>query len=120
MQSNNEFFQRKDIFPDLPIDGPLAEYRKSATFDWKKMKLLLEDEAALELRAKVWKFMEKNKLFARDQKEQTLDEIRHLATKRMFSLYNERLYGIEEYIARPGKNENNNYIRLFHQIIIVL
>ncbi|CAO1332743.1 unnamed protein product [Diamesa serratosioi] len=101
MESNNEFFKRKDIFPDHPTDGPLAEYRKSSTFDWKKMKLLLEDEAALELRAKVWNFMETDKLFARDQKEQTLDEVRHLATKRMFSLYNERFYGIEDYIARP-------------------
>lgn len=111
MQSNNEFLQRKDIFPDLSIDGPLAEYRKSSTFDWKKMKLLLEDEAALELRAKVWKFMEKDQLFVRDDKEQTLDEIRHLATKRMFSLYNEQFYGIQEYIVRPGKIQNNSYSR---------
>ena len=105
MESNNEFFKRKDIFPDHPTDGPLAEYRKSSTFDWKKMKLLLEDEAALELRARVYKFMETDKLFVRDQKEQTLDEIRHLATKRMFSLFNEGFYGIEDYIARPGKTD---------------
>ena len=28
---------------DLPRGGPLAEYRKGATFNWKKMKLFFEE-----------------------------------------------------------------------------
>ena len=28
---------------DLPKGGPLEEYRKSATFNWKKMKLFFEE-----------------------------------------------------------------------------
>jgi acyl-CoA oxidase len=28
---------------DLPKGGPLEDYRKRASFDWKKMKLFLED-----------------------------------------------------------------------------
>lgn len=39
----------KFYFPDLP-DGPLTEYRKKATFDYKKMALLLEDEDSYKLK----------------------------------------------------------------------
>lgn len=39
----------KFYFPDLP-DGPLTVYRKKATFDYKKMALLLEDEESYRLK----------------------------------------------------------------------
>jgi hypothetical protein len=32
-----------ELLPDFP-PGPLDIYRKQASFDWKKLKLLLEDE----------------------------------------------------------------------------
>lgn len=42
-------FDDKLYFPDLP-DGPLTEYRKRASFDYKKMALLLEDEESYKLK----------------------------------------------------------------------
>lgn len=37
----------KSFIPDLPKGGPLAEYRKRATFDWKDLKLIFEEEQTL-------------------------------------------------------------------------
>lgn len=33
----------KQLLPDFP-SGPLDNYRKSASFDWKKMKIYLDSE----------------------------------------------------------------------------
>ena len=32
-----------DQIPDMPKGGPLQVYRDKATFNWKKMKLFLDD-----------------------------------------------------------------------------
>lgn len=45
-------FEDKLYFPDLP-DGPLTEYRSRATFDYKKMALLLETEESYRLKVSV-------------------------------------------------------------------
>lgn len=37
----------KSFIPDLPKGGPLAEFRKRATFDWKDLKLIFEEELTL-------------------------------------------------------------------------
>lgn len=106
MQKNsaavNAIYTRKDIFPDLHLlDGPLKDYRGQSSFDWRKLKLIIEDEESWKLRYKVWNFVENNPIFARSHETLPLDEQRHLSTKRMFSLFNERFYGIEEYLNRP-------------------
>lgn len=41
----------KTIFPDLPI-GPLTVYREKASFDYRKVALILEPEDAHRLRVK--------------------------------------------------------------------
>lgn len=98
----NPIFSRKDIFPDLHLlDGPLKAYREQSSFDWKKLRLIVEDEDSWLVRYKVWNYVEENPLFARSHETLPLDEQRHLATKRMFTLFNERMYGIEEYLRRP-------------------
>jgi acyl-CoA oxidase len=95
-------FARKDIFPDLHLlDGPLQNYRQQSSFDWRKLRLIVEDADSWDLRFKVWNFVQKHPLFARTHETLPLDEQRHLATKKMFVLFNERFYGIEEYLARP-------------------
>lgn len=45
--------------------------------------------------------MEKHPLFARSHETLPLDEQRHQATKKMFTLLNEQFYGIQEYLERP-------------------
>jgi hypothetical protein len=41
--------QDNELFPDFP-SGPLDLYRKQASFDWKKLKLFLEDESIIEFK----------------------------------------------------------------------
>jgi hypothetical protein len=41
--------QDNELVPDFP-PGPLDLYRKQASFDWKKLKLFLEDEAIIEFK----------------------------------------------------------------------
>jgi hypothetical protein len=38
-----------DILPDFP-PGPLDNYRKQATFPWKKLRLFVEDEELLKFK----------------------------------------------------------------------
>lgn len=95
-------FSRKDIFPDLHLlDGPLKAYRSKSSFDWRKLRLIVEDEDSWNVRYKVWNFMEKHPLFARSHETLPLDEQRHQAMKKVLTLFNENIYGIEEYLARP-------------------
>lgn len=95
-------FSRKDIFPDLHlIDGPLKAYREQSSFDWRKLRLIVEDEDAWILRFNVWNFVEKHPMFARTYETLPLDEQRQLAMKRSLVLFNENFYGIEGFLSRP-------------------
>jgi hypothetical protein len=42
------------LLKDFP-PGPLDEYRKQASFDWKKLKLYFEDEELLRFKVKIIK-----------------------------------------------------------------
>lgn len=95
-------FARKDIFPDLHLlDGPLKAYREQSSFDWRKLRLIVEDQDSWQLRYKVWNFMEKNPMYARSHETIPVDELRHISTKRMHTLFNEQFYKIEDYLSRP-------------------
>jgi len=83
------------------LDGPLKEYRKNSTFDWRKVKLIVEDEETWQLRFKFWNFLQSNTLFAKSATTPSLDEQRRLANQRMFAIASEGVYGVEDYIARP-------------------
>lgn len=42
----------EEILPDF-ADGPLTAYRKQASFDWRKLKLTLEEEELLRVKVSV-------------------------------------------------------------------
>ena len=90
-----EFTSNKSIFPDYKT-GPLSSYRNKKSFDSKKLKLIIEDQATLELRHKVFSFMETNAEFSRDNRELSLDETRQIANRRMFVIFNEKFYDLEQ------------------------
>ena len=90
-----EFINNKKIFPDFKV-GPLTTYRNRSSFDYKKLKIFIEDQQALELRHRVWSFMEQHPEFSRSPKELSLDELRHEATRRMLLVFNEKFFGIEQ------------------------
>ncbi|KAG5667018.1 hypothetical protein PVAND_015020 [Polypedilum vanderplanki] len=99
---NDPRFARKDIFPDLHLlDGPLQQYRYKATFDWRQMRLITDPLPVWEVKYKVWDFMQKNPLFGRSHETLPLDEQRKIATKRAFSIFNEKIFSIEQYLETP-------------------
>ncbi|XP_063378384.1 peroxisomal acyl-coenzyme A oxidase 3 [Cydia fagiglandana] len=62
------------FLPDLP-SGPLDEFRRTATFDWKRLKLALEgDINLLKLKYKVWHTLEKDPLFAHSSVTPSVEE----------------------------------------------
>uniref|UniRef100_A0AAG5D9G9 Acyl-coenzyme A oxidase n=1 Tax=Anopheles atroparvus TaxID=41427 RepID=A0AAG5D9G9_ANOAO len=93
--------ENKTLFPDPPTRGPLTVYRKQASIDWRKMKLAFNDVTSLELQHRVWSFASKHPLFAHPVQPLTMDEERHLATKRMYVVQNEKMFTIADYIERP-------------------
>ncbi|XP_058820231.1 peroxisomal acyl-coenzyme A oxidase 3 isoform X2 [Topomyia yanbarensis] len=97
----SELLNNKTYFPDQPGSGPLASYRQQATIDWRKVKLSLNDEASLELQHKTWSFIQNHPLFARPNHTPSMDESRHLATKRMYVIQNAKIFGIENLLERP-------------------
>ena len=51
----------EEVLPDWPA-GPLDYYRQQASFDWRKMKLLIEGEDCVRFKAKVWQTLGKPSL----------------------------------------------------------
>ncbi|GLH10448.1 Protein of unknown function [Gryllus bimaculatus] len=70
-----------------PPQGPLDQYRKQATFDWKKMKLVIEGENIVRHKFKIWKTLESDPLFEHLPETPPLDEVRRLTTLRAQRVY---------------------------------
>ncbi|XP_015115558.1 peroxisomal acyl-coenzyme A oxidase 3 [Diachasma alloeum] len=45
---------------DVPSGGPLEKYRKTASFSWKQMKVVLEDIKSIRFKRTLWKAMEED------------------------------------------------------------
>lgn len=100
--NNPDIFNRKDIFPDLAnLDGPLKEYRAKSSFDWRKLRLIVEDEEALKLRYKVWNFLQEHSMFHEREGQQPMDEKRRIATKKAVTIFSQGFFGPSEYFERP-------------------
>ncbi|XP_046389777.1 peroxisomal acyl-coenzyme A oxidase 3-like [Ischnura elegans] len=78
--------------------GPLDRYRKSASFDWRHLKLLIEDESILNFKMKIWKTLEKDPLFHHPRTTLSLDEFRRLTVHRMYKLKEYNLLPLEEIV----------------------
>ncbi|PRD29132.1 UNVERIFIED_CONTAM: Peroxisomal acyl-coenzyme A oxidase 3 [Trichonephila clavipes] len=96
----------KVTFEDFP-PGPLDEYRKKASFDWKKMKFALEGEDVAKYQAHIWKRLEADPLFHRTMTEELKwQEDHHISYKRIkrvdsFKLLPEELL-IQKYHFSPA------------------
>lgn len=90
------------LLPDWP-EGPLSEYRRRATFDWRKMKVLLDGEDVVTFKAKVWNILEKDPLFNRKPWEElTRDEYRKLTFLRIRKLIEFDFLNEEDFILNPN------------------
>ncbi|GFG32146.1 hypothetical protein Cfor_06903 [Coptotermes formosanus] len=90
--------QDNELVPDFP-PGPLDLYRKQASFDWKKLKLFLEDEAIIEFKMKIWRTLEADPLFQHPQAGLSVDEERHLVVRQMYRVKQYNFLPLEEIIA---------------------
>ncbi|XP_045475294.1 peroxisomal acyl-coenzyme A oxidase 3 isoform X2 [Harmonia axyridis] len=68
---------------DLP-SGPLDSYRKQATFNWKEMKLIFEQDLKFySVKMNLWDTLSKEPLFSRSRTVPTSEEAKKLAAKRL-------------------------------------
>lgn len=94
--------QVKRYLPEWP-QGPLSDYRRRATFDWRKMKILLDTEEVVVFKAKVWEILEKDPLFNRPPwEEMTRDEYRKLTFLRIRRLIEFDFLNEEDFIMNPN------------------
>ncbi|GAB0095268.1 Acyl-CoA oxidase [Sergentomyia squamirostris] len=80
--------QVEDILPDPP-HGPLTEYRRKASFDWRRMAVLLDQEEILRLKHKIWNYLSSDPLFAHAEFTPSVREQRELAMKREKKFFQE-------------------------------
>ncbi|XP_054269521.1 peroxisomal acyl-coenzyme A oxidase 3-like [Macrosteles quadrilineatus] len=82
---------------DFP-PGPLDEYRKKASFDWKKLKILIEDEVILKTKLEVWKRMEEDPLFHHWTETPPLEEQRKIESLRMLRIKQWNVLTLEDVV----------------------
>lgn len=91
-----------DLIPDWPA-GPLDEYRKRASFNWKTMKLAFEDEECIRLKNKVFSTLQKDPLFERTTwEEPTRDEERRKVLQRMKKIIEYNFVTEDQFIRNPA------------------
>lgn len=91
----------REIMPDFP-PGPLDNYRRRASFDWRKMRLLRDGEEILRFKHKVSKTLESDSVFFRHPSEElSRDEHRRLTLVRMKKLIKFELLDEDEFYANP-------------------
>ncbi|XP_059045265.1 peroxisomal acyl-coenzyme A oxidase 3 [Achroia grisella] len=94
--------QLEEYFPNLP-SGPLDKFRKNASFNWRRMKLIYENLNTIELKNDIWTFMETHPLFKYSDATPTLDEERHITIKRMYAIFHEDFAPYEKIIDDPRR-----------------
>ncbi|KAK5644686.1 hypothetical protein RI129_005986 [Pyrocoelia pectoralis] len=72
------------LIKDFP-PGPLDFYRKQATFDWKKLKLVFEDPQRIKTKDYVWSILEKDDAFKRYDVEPSPEEQKRIAELQLLS-----------------------------------
>ncbi|XP_076344547.1 peroxisomal acyl-coenzyme A oxidase 3-like [Tachypleus tridentatus] len=91
----------EEVLPDFP-PGPLHEYRQKASFNWRKMKVLMEGEDMIRVKFKVWKALEADPLFAHTPTEElSREKFRQLCFRRMKRLLEYEFYTQEEFMLNP-------------------
>ncbi|XP_013777945.1 peroxisomal acyl-coenzyme A oxidase 3-like [Limulus polyphemus] len=91
----------EEVLPDFP-PGPLHEYRQKASFNWRKMKVLMEGEDMIRVKFKVWKSLEADPLFAHTPTEElSREKYRQLCFRRMKRLLEYEFYTQEEFLLNP-------------------
>lgn len=92
-----------DCLPDWPA-GPLSSPRSKASFDWRKMKLILDGDEVIRFKHKVWSSLKQDPLFVRTPWEElSRDEERKITFQRLKRLTEFRFASVEDYTNVPHR-----------------
>ncbi|CAH2299732.1 peroxisomal acyl-coenzyme A oxidase 3 [Pelobates cultripes] len=92
-----------ELLPDLP-NGPLSEYRKKASFNWKEMVFFLDDEDIVQFKNKIFSTLENDPLFYRQPGEDlSLEKYRELTFQRCKRIFEYDFLTLEETMGKPQK-----------------
>uniref|UniRef100_A0A3B4C409 Acyl-coenzyme A oxidase n=1 Tax=Pygocentrus nattereri TaxID=42514 RepID=A0A3B4C409_PYGNA len=98
----DEELDTQDI-PDLP-SGPLDEYRKQASFNWKEMMRFMEGEEIIAFKQLIFRTLENDPLFARQPGEDVLvEKKRELTFRRCKQLFKYNFLTRAEMMQSPWK-----------------
>src|SRR5690625_3193632 len=90
----------EELMPRMPKDGPLSDYRRAASFDWRAMKLVIESEEVIRFRNRIFHTLENDPIFAhRPDQELTREEKRELTFTRFKRLMEYNLLPDEEFMS---------------------
>lgn len=110
--------QGTSIIPNLP-SGPLDEYRRKASFDWKTLKLVFEDPEMFQLKIKVWETLRTDHLFHHLPVTLSSDEQKRRAALQLVKFHQFRFYN-DEIMKKPYKKKTrcmmtiNEAVAAFH------
>lgn len=75
-----------ELIPEMP-PGPLDKYRRSASFDWKLLRLTLEDAELLRLKNKIWKTLEAETEFQHPSSTPSCEEQKRIISRQLMRLH---------------------------------
>lgn len=102
IQPHHSDEQLKDMMPDLPMDGPLGEYRRQASFNWRDLKLVVEGEEVIRFKNKIFRTLESDPIFAiRPDDEHSREELREITFKKFKRLMEYNLFSDDEFMSNP-------------------
>ncbi|OQR80326.1 peroxisomal acyl-coenzyme A oxidase 3-like [Tropilaelaps mercedesae] len=92
-----------EVLENFP-SGPLDYYRNRASFDWKKLKMQIEGEDVILIKARVYRTLANDPLFVRSLQESadSLVDIRKRAFQRMRRVLEYQLYTQKEFLENPA------------------
>ncbi|KAM8939550.1 peroxisomal acyl-coenzyme A oxidase 3 [Pelodytes ibericus] len=92
-----------ELLANLP-HGPLSEYRKKASFNWKDMVMFLDDEDLVRFKSKIFSTLENDPLFHRHPGEDlSLEKYRELTFLRCKRIFEYDFLTLEETMEKPQK-----------------
>lgn len=92
----------EDLMPSLPKDGPLADARRIASFDWRAMKLVIDGEEVIRFKNRIFRTLERDPIFAhRPDQELTREAKREVTFQRLKRLMEYNLLPDEEFMGNP-------------------
>ncbi len=92
-----------DLAP-IPARGPLDDYRKRATFDWRSFRVKYHTEEILALKMRIWRYLEQEPLFAHDVLDGGLARDREVTFKRVKKMVEMNFVPFEEAMMNPLKS----------------